>query len=388
MNGVKWIVVLAVASTLAGCKGFWDMPASSSGGGGGTGSSSGVFYVANQATSEVAAFSIVSGTLTKVSGSPYKMTAAPLALAVAPNGNFLYVGTAQGIFLYTIGSGGALTLGNSGGVISSDLATTMQVDTTGTWLVESGPNLGQLMAVSINSTTGMPASTIEQQVLLPATTVQQLAIAPDNAHVFVALGSAGTEEVAFNSGGTTPFGTLKNFAVKNSAGAAVSVAVDPQSRMVYVGETAAISGSNNTGGVRAFTYSTMAEISGSPFASGGLGPYSILPLATGDYVYVANRTVSGTANGNITGFAVTTTGTTVGLSALSTTATTGVNPVSTAEDSTKTYLLVVDSGGGPDLQAYTFDTTTAGKLDASSSASGATGTDPVQATAIAAIPPS
>jgi 6-phosphogluconolactonase len=383
MKGGMWIVIVAVSSVLAGCKGFWDLPAGTSGGGGGTGASSGVFYVANQATSQLAAFSIASGALSAVSGSPYTLTAAPLAIAVAPNGNFLYVATAQGIFLYTIGSEGGLTVGNNGGVISSDLATTLQVDKNSSWLVDSGPNLGQLMAISINSTTGMPASSTEQQVLLPATSVQQLAISPDNANVFVALGAAGTEEVAFNSGGSAPFGALKNFAVKNSAGAAVSVAVDPQNRLVYVGETAATSGSN-TGGVRAFTYSTMAEISGSPFASGGLGPYSILPLSAGTYVYVANRTVSGSGNGNITGLAVTTTGTTVGLSALTTTAATGVNPVSMAAESKGNYLLVVDFGGNPDLQAYTFDTTTAGKLN--SSVSGKTGTDPVQASAIAALP--
>lgn len=384
MKGGQWMAVLAATMLFSGCKGFWDLPANS-GGGGGTGASSGVFYVANQNTAQVAAFSIVSGTLTKVSGSPYTLTAAPLSLAIAPNGNFLYVGTAQGIFLYSIGSGGGLTLGNNGGVISSDLATTMQVDTTGSWLVESGPDLGQLMAIPINSTTGMPASSIEQQIALPATTVQQLAIAPDDAHVFVALGAAGTQEISFNASGSAPFGSTKNFAVKNSAGAAVSVAVDSQNRLVYVGETAATA-APNTGGLRVFTYSTMAEISGSPFPSGGLGPYSILPLSSGAYVYVANRTVSGTADGSIAGFAVTTSGTTVGLTALSTTAAAGVNPVDMAADSTKTYLLVVNFGGGPDLQAYTFDATTAGKLDPSASASGATGTDPVQATAIAALP--
>lgn len=381
----KWLAVLAGASLLAGCKNFWKLPSGSSGGGsgGGSGPSSGVFYVANQATNQVAAFSIVSGTLTKVSGSPYALSAAPLALAVAPNGNFLYVGTAQGIFVYSIGSGGGLTLGNNGGVISADLATTMQVDSTGSWLVESGPDLGQLMAININSTTGLPSSTTEQTATLPATTVQQLALAPDNAHVFVALGAGGTEEVAFNSGSGTPFGTKSNIAVKNSAGAAVSVAVDPQNRLVYVGETAATTGSN-TGGVRAFNYSTMTEITGSPFASGGLGPYAILPLSTGAYVYVANRTVSGSSNGNIAGFSVTSSGTTVGLTALSTTATTGANPQSMAEESKGNYLLAVDFGGNPDLEAYTFDTTTPGKLNAG--VTGATGTDPVQATAIAALP--
>ena len=110
------------------------------------------------------------------------------------------MGTATGIFLYNIGSNGALTLANSSNVISQDIATTMQVDSTGSWLVEAGPNLAELLAIHINSSTGVPTSTIEQNTLLPAATVQQLTISPDNAHVFVALGSAGTEDVTFAAG--------------------------------------------------------------------------------------------------------------------------------------------------------------------------------------------
>jgi 6-phosphogluconolactonase len=382
MRSGKWVAVLAAASLLAGCKDFWKAP-SSSGSGGGSGLSSGVFYVANQATDQVAALTISSGTLAKLTGSPYTLTSAPLAIAVAPKGGFLYVGTEQGIFVYNIDSNGGLTVGNSGGVISTDLATTMQVDSTGSWLVESGPALGQLMAIPLNSTTGLPASSVEQTALLPAVTVQQLAISPDNTHIFVTLGSAGTEELTFNAGSGTPFGTEKNFAVKNSAGAAIAIAVDPNNRLVYVGETAATSGSNS-GGVRVFNYSTMAEISGSPFASGGIGPYAILPLSSGSYVYVANRTVSGSSTGNIAGFSVTTSGTTTSLTALSTTALTGVNPVGLSEESQGNYLLAVNSGGNPDLSAFTYDSTTAGKLD--SAVTGATGTDPVQASAIAALP--
>lgn len=377
-----WLAMLVAASLLAGCKDFWQAPSGSSDTTPVSTLSSGVFYVANQATNQVAAFSIVSGVLTKVSGSPYTLTSSPVALAIDPKGNFLYVSTAQGIFLYSISSGGALTLANNGGVISSDLATTMQVDGTGSWLVEAGPNVAQLMAIPINSSTGMPISTIEQQALLPAVTIQQLSIAPDNAHVFVAMGAGGTEEVAFSAGNSNPFGNEQNFAVKNSAGAAVSVAVDPGNRLVYIGETAATSGSNS-GGVRAFDYSTMTEISGSPYASGGLGPYSILPLSNG-YLYVANRTVSGSSNGNITGFSVTTSGSTYSLSSLSTTASTGAQPVGLAVDSQGNYLLAVNFGGSPDLNGYTLDTTTAGKLDLA--ISGATGTDPAQAAAIAALP--
>lgn len=384
-----WLALLAVPLMIvfcAGCSGFWNAP-SSSGSGGGSTLSGGVFYVLNQQTKQIAAYSIVSGTLTKVSGSPYTLSSAPSSIAIAPGGGFLYVGTATGIFLYTIASSGALTLANSSNVISQDIATTMQVDSTGNWLVEAGPNLAELLAIHINASTGMPTSGTEQDVVLPAATVNQLCISPDNQHVFVALGSSGTEEVPFTAGNTNPFGTLSNLAVKNAAGAAVSVAVDPSNRLVYVGETAATSGSN-AGGLRVIDYASLSEVSGSPYATGGLGPYAIVPTRygsnAGSYVYVVNRTVSGSSKGNIVGFSVTTSGSNYSLTALNTTATAGITPLSAAQESNGNYLLVVNQGGSPDLQAFTFDSTTAGKLD--SALTSITGTDPVQATAIAAVP--
>jgi 6-phosphogluconolactonase (cycloisomerase 2 family) len=384
-------LLLAAAPLLAGCGNFWQAP-STTNTTPSTKLSSGVFFVLNQQTSQIAAFSIVTGTLTSVTGSPYTLpgSAAPYALAVSPNGSFLYVSTATGIYLYTIGSGGALTLGNSSSVISSDLATTLQVDATGSWLLEAGPNLSELLAIPINTSTGAAASTIEQKVLLPAASVQQLAISPNDSsscttcYVFVALGTAGTAVVPFTPTNSNPFGAVSTIAVKNSAGAALSVAVDPSNRLLYVGETVATSGSN-TGGVRVFPIAaTLTEASGSPYASGGLAPYSILPKSNGDYIYIANRAVSGSSTGNISGFAVTTTGTTYSLTALSSTASAGITPVGLAADSSGNFLLAVDSGGSPDLEAYTFDTTTAGKLD--SALTSTTGTDPVQAVAIAGVP--
>jgi len=371
----------------AGCADFWQAPSSSSTTGSST-SSSGVFYVLNQATKQIVGYSMATGTLTAVSSSPYTLSSAPYSIAIAPGGGFLYVGTASGIFLYTIGSSGALTLANSGNVISQDIATTMQVDTTGHWLVEAGPNSAELLAIEINTTTGVPISGSEQSTALPASTVNQLTISPDNAHVFVALGSSGTEDVTFAAGNSDPFGTTANIPVINSAGSALSVAVDPENRLLYIGEVAALSGSTNTGGLRVINYNTLVEVSGSPFATGGLAPSFILPLVYGtykyEYVYVANRTVSGTTTGSIAGYSVTTSGTTYSLTALSSSATAGITPVAMAQDSTGNYLLVVNSGGSTDLAAYTFDATTGGKLDSDLTTN--TGTDPVEASAVAAVP--
>lgn len=345
--------------------------------------SSGVFYVLNQSTKQIATFSIASGKLSQI-GSAYTLSAAPYSIAIAPNGGFLYVGTATGIFLFDINSSGSLTLANNSNVISQDIATTMQVDSTGNWLLEAGPNLAELLAIRINPTTGVPTSTVEQNTVLPAATVKQLEISPDNAHVFVALGSAGTETVTFAAGNTNPFGAIANIPVENSAGAANSVAVDPSSRLLYIGETAALSGTN-TGGLRVLNYNTLVEVSGSPFATEGLAPNAIAVThygsSAGNYVFVANRTVSGSSTGNIAGFSVTTNGTTSTLTSLGVVASTGINPAGLTQDSTGNYMLVVNFGGSPDLAAYTISS---GSL--TSALTSSTGTDPVQATAIAAAP--
>jgi 6-phosphogluconolactonase len=380
----KWArLILMATPLLAGCKDFWKAPVTTTP----SGSNGGVFYVLNQKTNQVAAFSIVSGTVTAVTGSPYTLAAVPYAIAIAPGGGYLYVSTASGIYLYTIGTGGALTIGNGGNIIASEGAYAMQVDASGTWLVEAVSGVGTLNAVPIVAASGLyNSSQTEQTVALPATTVQQLAVSPasstnPNPYVFVALGSAGTAVVPFTAANKDPFGAVSRIATISTQGGANAVAVDPTNRLLYVGETAALSGTQS-GGLSVFTIgSTITEISGSPFATGGTGPSAILPTA--DNVYVANKAVGGSSTGNITGFSISATGTVFSLTLINTIAS-GAGTIGLAKENTSTYLLAVSAGGNPDLSTYTFDTTTAGKLVASSNYT--TGTDPVQAVAIVAAP--
>jgi len=340
---------------------------------------------------QIIGYSIASGSLKVINGSPYTLSAAPLSLAIAPNGKFLYVGTAAGIFLYAIQTNGQLTLENNLNAISLDIATTMQVDSTGQWLVEAGPNLQRLLAIPISPSTGKPLSTTEQSTQLPAPTVRELKLSPDNTHVFVALGTSGTQDVTFAAGQTNPFGNAVNIHTLNSAGSALAVAVDPLSRLLYIAETAVISASSNTantGGLRALDYNTLVEISGAPFPTGGLSAAEIVPLSyganKGNWVYVANRTIDGSSNGSLQGFIVTTSGSTYSLTAMSDTVSTGLAPGSLIQDNTGNYMLVGDFGGNPDLQGFTFDSATPGKLNSAFTAS--TGTAPTQVSGIAAVP--
>jgi hypothetical protein len=327
--------------------------------------------VLNQTTNQIVAYYVKAGTLTMI-GS-YTTPATPVTLTVAPDDSFLYLSTANGIYLYNIGSDGALTLENSSSAISSDMAQAMQVDSTNTWLVESVSGLSEVYAIPISASTGLPSSHTEQYAVLPSTNIQQLTISPDNSYVFVAMGTGGTAVIPFTAGNTNPFGTVGNIPVKNSSGAALSVAVDPTDRLFYIGETNATS-ATNSGGLRVFKYSSLpsvAELSASPYASQGLAPYSIVPISTGGYVYVVNRQVSGSSTGVIAGYAIASSGSTY------------THPEAMVEDSTDQFLFVVNYGGSYDLMGYTFDSTNAGYLD--SAVSSTTGTDPVGASAIAAI---
>ena len=72
MKSVRWAALgLVITALLAGCKGFWDAPVSKpTNPTTPTTLSSGVFYVLDQTTMQIAADVISSGTLDNVTGSP------------------------------------------------------------------------------------------------------------------------------------------------------------------------------------------------------------------------------------------------------------------------------------------------------------------------------
>jgi hypothetical protein len=373
----SWAGFLPVVLFVAGCGNFWQdpytttttTPACTTNCSTATSSN---FYILNAGTTpQAAGYSIVSGTLTPLSGSPWTLLSTPLAFAIAPSGKFLFVSTIAGVFGYPITNG---ILGTAVTVSGDQDAATIQVDQSGLWLLEAMPGSDAvvLAAVPISSTTGAGTGTEYPVVLTIANAaVHQMAISKDNSYIFVALGAGGTIVVPFHAGaasGTSPFGaTYTTIPVVNSSGSALSVAVDPSStpRLFYIGETWAGS-SGTTGGLRAFDYSSLGssnltQATGSPIASGGLAPNFILPVSTPDFVYVANGNGDGVA-GNITGFAVTANGTTYSLTTGSTVAA-GDQPLGLAEDSNGNFVMAVASLGSPYFDAYSFDATTTGQLD-------------------------
>ena len=244
------------------------------------------------------------------------------------------------------------------------------------------------IAIAINSSTGMLATAGESEqfsIGLPATTPTQLAISPGDSSSCSQLLclcrhglTAEPNSFTLTPADANPFGSSGTIHPVNSAGGDNAVAVDPTNRLLYVGESDALSGTQ-TGGLRAFTIasSRITELAGagSPYAIGGTGPSAILPSADGNYVFVANQAVSGSSTGNIASFSVSATA----LASIGSVAAGPTRPVGLAEDSTGSYLLAVDFAGNPDLDVYTMSSGTL-----TSSLTATTGTDPVGAIAIAA----
>lgn len=386
---------------LAGCGDFWQAPSGSSGNGGCTSNcttaTSGNFYILNNGTTpQIVGEVIVKGTLTSITGSPWTLsgTGAPYSMAISPNGSLLFVSTAGGVFAYPISSG-ELQVSSAVKVTSDVAALAIGVDATGNWLIEANTatNGVTMGAVPVNSTTGAPGIEQTQQFTVTNAAIQdgQMAISPDNAKIFVALGTGGSLAVPFTAGvasGSNPLGsTATTIAPKTTGGAALSVAVDPSAtpRLFYIGETLGNS-SGNSGGVRAFVYSSLAstplsltQASGSPIAAGQLSPSFILPEASGSYIYVADGAGQSTS-GAVNSFAITSSSGTYTIATGSSIAA-GTLPVGLAEDSTNGFLFAVNSLGSPYFDAYTFDSTTAGKLDIQIAAN--TGASPI---AIVAAP--
>jgi hypothetical protein len=339
---------------------------------------SGNFYLLNDGTTngstpEIVGKSIKSGALSSISGSPWALSSVgtPYSAVVAPNGKFLLVSTSNGVYTYLI-KGGTL---DDPVLVAQDEAYAIQIDSTDSWLIEElqGTNSVTFNAVPIDPTTGKYTSGTTRTVSIDVTNADvqpnRMVLSPDNTKVFAALGTGGTIVVPFSSGTPFPNGVsaTKIPVVNSNYGSALSVAVDPKSRLFYIGETSVItstssSGTSTSGGLRAFPYasstsSSPSNISGSPIASGGggLAPNFILPEASGNYVYVANG--NGQETGNITGFAITGSNSTYTISAGST-VDAAVQPVGLAEDSNDTYILAVSKTQSPYLEAYTFDSTT------------------------------
>ena len=387
---VAWAMAVAALSLTTGCAGFWVYPGSQNGSGSGSSSTGDYVYVANAETESLAGFSVSSGTLTAVSGTPFNLGFVPTAVVVNPANTIVFVAGVGGIYgiinSYSIGSGGTLSLLASNTLGSAE-EVSLDVSPDGEWLVgldASGPaqNDAIVDVYEINSSSGQltaltsseiyPLSLSGGQVSTPLAIRFGPSIGNSAWYLFAALGTGGDLEFTFTSNTTssTPTYSFGSGVAHLQTGSAT---VSPNGSYLFIAR------SGTSSGVAVYTIGSggaLTSVTGSPFAA-GTDPFSVVVNAAGTDVYVANQ-----ADGTISGFSIGSNGvlTAVGGSPFSSHL--GTLPRALAVDNSKNYLLAAANGGGPDLAMYSFDQGTPGALDYSTSTT--TGTDPTEPVAIAA----
>jgi 6-phosphogluconolactonase len=208
-------------------------------------------------------------------------------------------------------------------------------------------------------------------------------ITPNNANVYVSLGALGVQVLTLGSGGALSTGSVPTFLPPKSTSSSPAdygLASDPNTKFLFVAEL-------NTG-LRVLSIGTngaLSEISGSPYATGA-GPTGVIVDPTGSYVYVANK-----GSNTISAFTLSSSSGTLATISGSPFSSGGLTPLGFANENTKKYLAVINSGnngssGYNDLQLFSYSSTTPGALAGISSAS--TGTDPTNPqVVVATFPP-
>ena len=334
---------------LSGCAGFFVKDTTGSGTGTGTGTSTTNFaYVSNSATADtyINGYSLGTGKLVATPNSPYSLGIVPSAMVVTPNNAFLYVAadpavSTGALYVYTIGTTGAISLGNSGNALVTDDVSSMDISPDGQWLFALDTNGLTMEEYAISSSTG--AVTFEQTLTISGTagsvvTPSQVKVAPSGQFVICSLGTGGTEVFSFNTTNgqvgitsTTLLGTGSN----------------------AVGDYAATMDSNNdlyiasTAGMAVYTVSqngTATPVSGSPFVAGS-GPRSLVLSSGNSFLYAGNQT-----DGTVSEYAVASTGVLTAVTGSPAAAPTTVGAL--ARDSSGKYILAAGYNSTSGVQLY------------------------------------
>jgi 6-phosphogluconolactonase (cycloisomerase 2 family) len=302
-------------------------------------------------SSTLTGYTISSGTMTALSGTSTTGLVNATAMAISSDGNYLFVASNAGITPFTISSTGALTKGTVFDASDSSIGS-LAVDPAGRWLLAASID-GYLYAYPLTSGTYTSGTIYSQSLSLGSGALYQtgIAISPSGYSnddlVAVAMGSTGTGLFTFtSSAAANPLSGEGSILTPITSGSATAVAIDPQNRLLYVGETDTTS---TTGSLRVYTISSTGVTQLKVYNPTGTGPHAILPTKDGNYVYAASWD-----SDEITGYSVTTSA----LTALSSTIATGTEPDGLVEDSTDGFVLGISYYGSPAFDAYTLSSGT------------------------------
>lgn len=338
--------------SLTGCAGFFvcqkaSCPASSS-----SSTVTNYAYVSNSASGStyINGYNLSGGNLsTATTGSPYSLGYTPIAMAVNPADTFLYVavdsalGTTSipnGMYVYSIGTGGALTIANSGSAVGAGNYTAIDISPDGQWLFALDTTGLILYEYQINSSTGV--LTLGNTISISpgnanAVTPVAVKVAPSANFVVATLGTAGDVIYSFNTSTGLLGATISGINTGSTSVGDYAVAID-SSNNIYLARTT---------GVVVYTATSLgAPTLVNTYASGN-GPHSI--AVTTGFAYAGNQTDS-----TISGYSVASGPV---LTSVSGAVSAPAAVRSVAFDKSGTYLLANGYGSSVGLELYTIGTT-------------------------------
>jgi 6-phosphogluconolactonase (cycloisomerase 2 family) len=359
MRRVLAVGLAAGLMSLTGCAGFFvcqkaSCPASSS-----TSSTvTNYAYVSNSATAStyINGYSLAGGNLTTATtGSPYSLGYTPIAMAVNPADTFLYVAVdsalssgSVGMYVYSIGTGGQLSIANSGSAVGAGSYTAIDISPDGQWLFALDTTGLILYEYQINSSTGV--LTLGNTISITpgntnAVTPVAVKVAPSADFVVATLGTAGDVIYSFNTSTGLLGATISTISTGSTAVGDYAVAID-SSNNLYLARTT---------GVAVYTATSLGVPTLVNTYTSGNGPHSIA-VSSGS-AYAGNQT-----DGTISAYTV---ASGPALTALATTSAPAAVR-SLAVDKSGTYLLANGYGTSLGLELYTIGST--GALTAASNA--------------------
>ena len=294
-------MLAAVVPALSGCGNFFVYP-----GNGSTPTNTGDYvFVSNSTTGPtyINGYSLSSGTMATLSGSPINLNFIPSAMSITPNNDLLFVSsvTGNGIYSYVIGTGGALTAENSSLAVAGGNPVSIDISPDGQWLFALDNISNTMSEYSINYTSG--TLSLQSQTTytgLNGTTITpyQVRVSPTGSYVVVVIGDAG--DIVFPL--TTSNGALGTSYVisTTNAGADYAVVMD-SSNNAYIARSG---GTTNTIGVAVYQLASAsaAQVTGSPFLTQAV-PKSLVLSSSYSYLYTGNEldtslsSTSGTSSG-------------------------------------------------------------------------------------------
>jgi len=303
-------------------------------------------YVSNADSSTITAYSVNSatGALVAVSGSPFGGVNGPLALALAPNSDFLAVGNLNGggISVFRVSkTTGSLTAvanspfstGGSGFPARSLFHTTGNFFYAGLQLSPTNEIAGFSVDPSTGALTPLPNSPFPGQPAIGGGGVNSLALHPSGNFLYASGSFQGIAGYSVDSAGNLTQLPGSPFAVAGAFPNSTLV-VHPSGNFLYMADF-------DADGVRVFPIasdgSLGGEIAGSPFFSGTGAKDLVLDL-TGKFAYVIND-----GDSNVTAFRVDTN--TGSLTFIGNT-NTGLSPFGLTVDSSGKSLYVTNQSDG------------------------------------------